>query len=211
MSTTPRIRRSDFIQSTQDNLAVFAENVVAKCADKAYDPVKAFITPVVEASANYRKALTDAALGGKVFTELKKVAKESLIKKLGVLASLLEVQPNATNAYLLGAGFSLFRDRTSNAEKSIFKPTILKAKPNGQVGQLVLEIDKGNSSGIQSIGYEFSEDNGETWKNGSYSNRSTFVMPGLPTGKDILIRARSLGTYDKVSEWSDAFMAFVHF
>jgi hypothetical protein len=205
-----RIRKTDYQKGGQDNLAMYAENVVTKCTDKSFDPVRAFVTPVVEASTVYRKALTDAAGGGRVVVELKNVARENLLTKLDALATNLQSQPNATAAYLMNAGFDLVKERTSNADKVLNKPSIKAAMPTSQKGQLIIEVDKGNTTGVLQLGYEYTVDQGATWKNGTYSSRSRFLMTNLPSATEIMLRARALGTHEKVSDWSEVFVASVY-
>lgn len=58
-------------------------------------------------------------------------------------------------------------------------------------------------------GVEWSENQGQTWNNGTYFSGKKGVVKNLPIRKDLLLRVRSIGSYNKESDFSTPIGTFL--
>jgi hypothetical protein len=206
----PKIKRPDFTDSNQEGVAIFAENVSVKCVGGQYKAVANEVANVSSLSSTFRGALTDASGGDKAKGIIAKTIFAQLVTALKTLATMLELQPEASELYYVEAGFNVVEEKKVSYNRTqIVTPLILKSMSTGIKGQLRMELDEIKESGFRKFSLEFSTDQGATWQNGKYTGRRKFVYSDLPSTSDLMVRARAIGTHDRVSPWSTVVTAAV--
>jgi hypothetical protein len=201
----PKILKSEYLRLSQEGLSIFSENVVKLCLSGIYIAVLTQVKALSIASDEYRVALLDAAGKERTKVYLKNEKKKALINALNLLATMLEVQPEISLTFIWGAGFKEQSDKTvvtRSKEASFEVPKIITAESTGKRGELRLELEPNKSVGFVQFAFEYSNDKGEVWHNGTYSTGSKFVWERLPSSSDLMIRSRSLGTRKRRSDWS---------
>jgi hypothetical protein len=205
----PKVLRTEYSKLTQDNLAIFAENVTTQCTAKAYDSVRAFVTAVAEKTTTYRLALVDATNRGKIQVLKKDLAMKDLYAALGALATNLDAKAGVDELYIVNAGFTIQGTTSTLRNTELQPPAIQAVDVNGIKGEAKVMIKKGKQRGYLTTGVEQSYDEGVTWQNGTYSSTDRFTMSGLQSGK-VMLRCRNIGTNNRTSNWSPVFVADVY-
>jgi hypothetical protein len=201
--TIVKIIRSEFTRAKRDALATFSENVAVKTTVGKYGAVAKESELVRRLTMEYRTALTEANGGDKAKTIILNDVQEQLVAALKTLATLIELQPEASELYYVEAGFSVTAEKkSSNNKTQLDTPQILKSMSTGIKGELRMEFEEIKDSGFRKFSLEYSADQGATWQNGTYTGRRKFLYANLPSSADLLLRARAIGTHDRLSPWS---------
>jgi hypothetical protein len=198
-----RIDRSVYRQAQQDELSIIADNIGVLCAEKSYESVSTESRAMVVCADEYRVALREAEGNDKFKNAVKKEKKKQLIKALNLLATVIEMTPDLTESYIIGAGFTPRSATTRKSNGVLGIPTILRASSTGVRGELLMQIELTDRQGFSQLAFEYSIDKGETWKNGMYSGSMKFTWTQLPSSYEMLIRTRTIGTRKRKSEWSE--------
>ncbi|MDX1910185.1 MAG: hypothetical protein SFV22_01805 [Saprospiraceae bacterium] len=204
------INRRAYRDATQANLVLFAENVLLRTRGI---PEFAFASASIEAIeaplAQYTHALALAQNRGRAEVSAKNDARETLVLAINHLADLLESQSDIGETRILQAGFDL-RINSSRPDFEPPSPQVMKAITTGKKGELRVQLAS-DSSGKASVMHacEYSEDQGQTWKNGVYRPSRSFVLQGLPSTNQLLLRFRTIGSGGRLSAWSEPVQAVV--
>jgi hypothetical protein len=205
-----KINKSDYKTASQEGLLVKSDNIAVMCAGPMYDAIRTEHKAVVVATEQYGVALQEAASGDKVKGAIKKEKKATLLSALDVLATVIEWNAQGSEVYFKGTGFKLNDEpKVANRNASLQAPIILKATSNGTRGELLMLIELATRSGVRQMGFEYSTDKGATWTNGTYSSSTKFTWDKLPSSSDVMLRTRSIGTYNRKSDWSEVVTAAV--
>lgn len=156
-----------------------------------------------------RDANARAVSGTKIDRLLRDNQKVELVSVLDKIA--LQVQYQATdqldNSLVYEAVFSLRNSRGPRSTAPLGAAEIVavaRGKDSGTIFGRCRRID-----GAVKFALEWSDDNGSSWHNGQYSLGSTFALQGLTPEKRYWIRARPLGTNNRVGNWSEPATLFV--
>jgi uncharacterized protein YodC (DUF2158 family) len=76
-------------------------------------------------------------------------------------------------------------------------------------GEVVCKWVKGDHCEKTAFEWEAADKPGQ-WQNGNYANGSKLLIKGLPSRKDVRIRARSLGSQNRRSVWCEPVAVFVY-
>jgi hypothetical protein len=199
----PKIDRSFYREAPQDELSIIADNIGMLCAHKSYDVVSIQSKAMVVIADEYRVALREAVGNDKFKNAVKREKKKQLIKALNLLATHIELVPDLTESYIVGAGFKPRNAAVKRSGGVLAIPTILRASSTGVRGELLMQIELTDRVGFSQLAFEYSIDQGETWKNGTYSSSFKFTWTQLPSSNEMLIRTRAIGTSKRKSEWSE--------
>lgn len=198
-----KVLRREYALLQQAELASFAANIVRRTLDAAaYAPVKPQVTALHLALQTYTEALADNRRTGTAQTVAKDRAKAALLAALNELASAIEQQAGDDPLYIVQAGFSRWKERVDYAGP-VLPPVNLRASGTGRRGEVRLSFDRPQPTLVRSYAMQYSADNGATWKNGAYAQRSNFVLRDLPHCPSLLIRVSILATRSRQSDWSE--------
>lgn len=169
--------------------------------------------PLTEALVQAIEALSGADARAASGSKADRVARDARrIDLLAVLEKIaLQVQLQATEAadetLIYEAGFS---PRPGKGRRS-FAPLgaaeiafVNRGKNSGTVSGRCRRID-----GAVKFALEWSDDAGANWHNGQYSQGTSFLLQGLTPEKRYWLRARPLGTNNRVGDWSEPVTLFV--
>jgi hypothetical protein len=202
------VHKGSYTTLRQNDLAIFTENVVAlTCGKKEYESVKNNADDV-KIKFDFFKALLLASLTDGNLTVQKKNALKNLIASLHKLSDGLDYFSNGDVAYIENAGMKPHKVRNYNLtyEQKLDTPQVVGVVVSNKVpGEL--EIDLTRVEGASNYGFEYSED-GETWINGQYSSTQNATIK-LPSRKELLVRARAIGTHDRKSDFCAPILTFV--
>jgi len=76
-------------------------------------------------------------------------------------------------------------------------------------GEISLQFRLPEPTRLRNNCVEYSMDNGETWRNGTYGTRTTIRVSGLPSWQLVQFRVCSLGAFQLKSAFSEVVEAFV--
>jgi hypothetical protein len=204
MAQKLKIKRTAYSNLKGNNLVIYALAIVKNCMSGEYDAYMTDIKNMEQAAMNYQTALIAAESGADFSNFESKATYAQLIEKMNRLASLLELDSEVTEAFLVKTGFELHAAKSKSSKNSNFAaPTILTAKSNGNRGELAIAISAPADAVIKKFGLEHSIDKGATWKNGDYNSRRSFTWKNLPASFELMVRVRAIGTGDLVSDWSN--------
>ncbi len=200
----------EFTRSAISDLLAFAALVKASLTASARLLAN---PPLVEALAQAIEALSEAETRAVSGSKAERVARDARrVDLLAVLEKIaLQVQLQATEAadetLVYEAGFS---PRPGQGRRS-FAPLgaaeiafVSRGKNSGTVSGKCRRID-----GAVKFALEWSDDAGATWHNGQYSKGASFLLQGLAPEKRYWLRARPLGTNNRIGDWSEPVTLFV--
>ena len=204
-----KVLRREYRQLKQAELASFAENVVNRVKGATpYAAVQSGVAALEQCSQTFARALAAARQGGIEQTQAKEAAKKQLLTELDAMANLIDNGASGDSAYIIGAGFRL-RSSPQRYTGIIGPPNILRATGTGRSGELRITLEDAVPAIVRMHALEWSEDKGAQWHNGTYDARNNFVASHLPNGREILVRARSIATRGRKSDWSAPVMVAV--
>lgn len=156
----------------------------------------------------YETALAAARNRGMAEVALKNEAQKNLLETLDKIADALDLKADSHPTLLTGAGFS-FQQSPIRFVGQIAAPEVLRVNSTGRRGEIRVQLSDEMPSVVLIHAMEYSQDKGSTWQNGTYHNRSNFVVGGLPAGTELQFRFKSIGRGDNKSEWSEPVMSGV--
>jgi hypothetical protein len=202
------VRRGCFTTLKQNDLAIFTENVVLLTFGiKEYELVNNNADDL-KVKFDIFKPLLLASLTDGSLAEKKRIAQKNLIAALHKLADGLDYFSNGKVAYIENAGMQPHKVRSYNInyDQVLEIPQVVGVLVSNKVpGDLDIELTK--VEGANNYGFEYSED-GETWINGQYSSTPNATIK-LPSRKELLVRARAIGTHDRKSDFCAPIKTFV--
>ncbi|MDX1910037.1 MAG: hypothetical protein SFV22_01060 [Saprospiraceae bacterium] len=203
-----KISRRHYRRVPQSALIAYSENILIRTRDVAQfaflqNEVKALETPLEQ----YRAALAAALNGGRAEIAQKNNQLKALIAALDAVANSLEAHAESSQTMILDAGFSVVIPpaRIETPET----PEIQRISSTGRKGELLVLLNDADPRAVLTHGIEYSDDQGQTWKNGIYRNQRRFILTDLPSSPQLFIRIRSIGRADRLSKWSDPVLTAV--
>ncbi|MBU6342819.1 MAG: fibronectin type III domain-containing protein, partial [Bacteroidetes bacterium] len=136
------------------------------------------------------------------------VLKAEMMKTLTSLVDDLNYNHNGLITWGANAGLPVVEERNKPVTE-ILPPANIRAIPQAVAGELELRYTLPSAKWVRITGLEYSEDDGKTWQNGSYSSKTVMKVKGLPSGKSVLIRLRAIGAGQRSSSWSNALKLFL--
>jgi len=88
-------------------------------------------------------------------------------------------------------------------------PEIVRAFSTGKKGELRINLRNFFPKAVRTHAFEYSLDQGASWKNGEYNSNRTFVVNGLPHAAEMWIHVKSLGSGAAKSGWSEPMVVAV--
>ncbi|MBI1227927.1 MAG: hypothetical protein GC192_22035 [Bacteroidetes bacterium] len=205
-----KVRRTAWRTLTQAKLPNYANNVYNLTKDV---PAYAYL----DAKVDVLKLKSDAlagwldviGTGNHSAMTNKNLAIPELYAALEDVATGLE--ENATTAaFIVEAGMEVHK--TPVRHVGDLMPVFgFVAVSNGLLGEALLTFNcpTEQRGQITTFAVEWSDDNKQTWHNGTYKNAERIVMKGLPNRVDIYFRVCCLGTHGRKSSWSSEVEAYV--
>lgn len=206
------INRRSYRSAPQAELASFTENVLQRTRE---NPEFSFLAEsLVELETcleQYQKALAAAKNRGLVEVSAKNEARGKLVACLDLVADQLETAPELSPTRVLNAGFRANESAARTGETPPV-PKIVKAVPTGNRGELKVHLNTWEGVNRQRLLHacEYSDDQGQTWKNGQYKPSQRFVLSELPPLSTLQFRFRTVAPSGKTSKWSDVVTAAVN-
>ena len=205
MSKRPKVNRTYYKKLSQSGLSVFALATVNKTKGIAeYKDLADSVLGLEEKATAYATALQEAELGGRDRVLKKNFAKKEVLAAMDDLANGMDFFSKGSIAFFTQSGLPLQNGAVQHTGE-LAPPLKFSAAATGVPGvvELRYEIVADQRSSVNSIGVEWSIDNGVTWQNGKYgSTKSKMTLTGMPSRQLVLIRIHCLGTRDRVSNWS---------
>lgn len=204
------ITRRDYQRMPQAKLAIFAENVFRNTNGIAdYQNFQVRVGDLGAALALYKVVLLDAVKGGESQVLAKNIAKLKLIENVDKLLTSMEVSEGITPQMIVNAGFTLKSKPAPVFAGKLPPPEILRAVTTGNRGQIKVSLKDAFPQAVALHALEYSPDQGVTWINVNYYSSRNFIVDGLPSLTEILIRVKALGRGGNKSEWSSPVMVAV--
>lgn len=193
---------------TDDELRSFEVDVVTATVDvAAYLAVKPQADAVEVAGDEFATACTNAADGGTALISTKNTKRKALLKKLDALGTALQLTVGTDLDYILKAHYKIV-EPGEKSDAPLPDPELDSVKC-GVLSGTVKGSVKAFPKGVTSIAVEYSDDNGLTWKNGTYSSGKKFLLEGLISRHDYLVRVTYHGTFQRTSNPSAYLPIFV--
>ncbi len=194
----------------EDKLLIFSINVHTRITN---DPTFSSISEEVkkalgDANTAYEELLQKAVKGSVLDTVKKNDGKQLVIDLLYKVAQSVNVIANGEESVILAAGFEV-RKQAARREADPSPITDLVVQPMLVAGEVHCKWTK--SADSNKTAFEWTEDmEPRQWHNGEYSDGGKLLIKGLPSKKNVLIRARALGSGNRKSPWSEAIPVFVY-
>lgn len=205
----PLILKKAYKSLTQTALVSFADNVYQRMSSRPeYQMYSADITLLNQQLTQYADALSKAVNRGIDNVILKDEARKALMQTLDRITDQLNLHHTGQESWGTNAGMEVKRE-LFNTNGDLQPPSNLQVLSRGIRGEAILTFKLMEPSRVLNNALEYSLDEGNTWKNGTYSSSSTIKMKGLPSRQVVLFRVRSLGTYQRASAWTESVEAFV--
>ena len=205
-----KVKKTAFQSLRQAGLVAFATNVTNRMTERPeYAAFADKVLVLKQQTDAFIAALADSAQGGADRITLKGESQAALVRTLNELADDLNYFHTGPESWVTNAGFSAIDPRTGTKLGSMQPPTNIRAIPQTVSGELELRYELPDPRAVRNTGLEFSTDNGETWKNGTYSSGSVMKVKGLPARQAVIIRLRSIGTLQRMSGWSESMELFL--
>jgi hypothetical protein len=211
MQNSVKVSLTAFKRKNDVELNGFASILVENGKDKEFEVFRATLDKLATESADYSTKLQKAQNKGKVEIEEKDIAKEKLLLTMCEYAYYVTGAAVQNPTLVAKSGFiAVSNDNNrSNPNLNLAAPFGLKVSPGTLSGELVLSFQVEDANRVVKTALEISQDNGLTWKNGTYFTGRKHIVKNLPTRKDLLLRVRSLGTYSRESDFSTPIAAFL--
>lgn len=204
------VLRRVYQQTRQDELATFAENVIQRTTGQAdYQPLAEALQQLAVCAAAYKDALAAARDRGRMAIAAKNQAQAALLAALDTAADGLDFHAKGDSRYILNAGMPVRTPRRSLLLGDVPPPARFQARTTGRPGEAAVSFRLPEPGMVRSNAVEHSIDGGQTWQNGAYDNRTRFTVANLPARREVLLRARSVGTRGRMSAWTDPVTVFV--
>lgn len=193
-----------------DKLLVFANTLLENAKSPTFEPYQAAIANLQKDTDDYNTKLQKSKNNGRIERDLKNQAKEELILTIDEYAFLISSKAVRTPSIILEAGFEYQSSSSKgNRQGDIMPPFGLSVTLSKNSGEIYLKFQLEDPKMVVKNGVEWSEDAGATWNNGTYFSGKKGTVKNLPTRKDLLIRARSIGTYNRESDFSVPISTFL--
>lgn len=185
----------------QSALIAFSENIIARTKAAKFASLQPDAAALESAIEQFRSALAASLNGGKAEVAHKNRQLQTLLAALDQITDGIVQYAGDDPAELLAAG--LAATQALSRSEQLEAPEIIRIGSTGRKGEIQMQIESAAPNAVLTHGIEYSDDQGQTWKNGSYRSRRRFVLDGLPSAAALLIRVRIIGRADRLSKWSE--------
>lgn len=210
MTAFAKVNLTAFKKKNDVELNGFATILIENGKDKIFDPFRTTLEKLAVDAADYATKFQKAQNRGIVEIQAKDIAKEKLLMTLTEYAYYVTGASVYNSAILAQSGFDASVEASrGNPDVRLAAPFGLKVSPGVLSGELILSFQVENPKMVVKNALEISQDNGLTWKNGTYFTGKKFIVNNLPIRKDLLLRVRSLGSYSRASDFSAPISAFL--
>jgi hypothetical protein len=193
---------------SQAVLRTHSNDVATDTVDKpTYAAVSDEADDVKLKSDAYDLACTNAANGGIGLVETKNKRKKELLLALDALGNALQATFTGDYTYIINAHYD-YRKNPQQSNEPLPDPD-LEFAVNGVLSGTVNGKVSNFPTGVKTVAVEYSDDNGLTWKNGTYSTGKKFTLSGLTPRTDYLIRVFFHGSHQRTSNPSVVKPVFV--
>ena len=211
MNAFSKVNLTAFKKKNDAELNGFAILLIENGKDKAFDPFRTTLEKLATDAADYTTKFQKAQNKGIVEVQAKDAAKEKLLMTMTEYAYYVTGAAVYNPTLIAQSGFDANNNdhnRTS-PNVNLTAPFGLKVSPGVLSGELILSFQLEDAKRVVKNALEISQDNGETWKNGTYFTGRKYLVKNLPVRKDLLLKVRSLGTYSRESDFSVPINAFL--
>ncbi len=210
MTAIAKVNLTSFKKKNDVELNGFASILLENGKDKVFDPFRTTLEKLATDAADYATKFQKAQNRGIVEIQAKDAAKEKLLLTLTEYAYYVTGAAVYNPAIVAQSGFEASTEAyRGNPDLSLAAPFGLKVSPGVLSGEVVLSFQVEDAKMVVKNALEVSQDNGTTWKNGTYFTGKKFIVKNLPIRKDLLLRVRSLGSYSRASDFSAPISAFL--
>lgn len=197
-----KISRRHYRRVPQSELIAYSENILARTKNvEAFAFMQSEVQALETPHEQFRIALAASLNGGRAEIAHKNQQMKALVAALDQVANALETRANGNPTMILDAGFSVVP--LSNRVDAPETPEILRIGSTGRKGEVQVQLDDADPRAVLTHGVEYSEDQGQTWHNGTYRSQRRFVLENLPSSSALFIRIRSIGRSDRLSKWTE--------
>jgi len=202
-NNSPRVKRSAWRTLRQDDLPVYADNVLTKTAKPEYDPVRDSLTALTTVNVTLKQSLANALTRDRAAVAYKDIVLKQFFACMEKVASDLEYHANGSEMYIINAGMEVHKSR-SNHTAELVPSANLVVESTGIPGQALLKFHypKSLRKQVETFAVEHSHDVKATWQNGVYRNSMRILVDGLPSRQEVFFRVRALGTRGRKSPWT---------
>ncbi len=202
--STVKVARQAYRRARQNDLVSFSENIITRMTGSAtYATLQPQVQALSDAVTRYAETLAAARNRGMAEVLAKNLAKAALVAQLDVVASALDIVVAGNPQLIVDAGFPVPQSPGQRYTGKLPAPAILRAFSTGKKGEVRVLLDDFAPEAVLTHAIEYSEDRGNTWKNGEYHSRRKFVVNGLPHAADLWLHVKSVGHGNNRSEWSE--------
>lgn len=208
----PRVKRSVIGNLSQDQIPVLAKKVLAATTGVAkYDLMRTTLERLAERTTAYSAALLDAQDGGTKLVKIKNIEKTKLVAVLNKGADGFDYLEDGTNQIVLDSGMEEQQKSTRSTvtKQTPTRPKSVVVTPLAVEGKIKLKFELPNRKHTVMVAVEWQEVGSPIWHNGTYFTDTKGEVMGLPSGKEILVRIRSLGRYELKSSWTTSIIVKV--
>lgn len=195
-------------EMTLPQLRTHGSNVTTATFDiPAYLSVKPEADDVKLKYDLFETACVAATNGGKTLNQMKDKRKVEFLVSLDVLGTALQLNVGDDLTFITNAYYE-YRVQPVKSDAPLPDPNLLYVKAGvllGTVEGKLIDLPKG----VRTVALEYSVDEGVTWQNGTYSTGKKFIITGLTSRTDILVRAIFHGTFQRSSNPSTPVPVFV--
>jgi hypothetical protein len=211
MRNVSKVKITAYKKLNDDELAIFANNLIDNGKDKVFDPFRATLELLDTETTDYANKLQKAKNKGIVEVEVKNVAKENLLLRMDEYALLVTSLALRDAAMIAKSGFEGQNKEVNRTSPTmeLAPPYALRVQYGKNAGEIELSYVLEMPKRVVKNGIEWSDDAGETWHNGTYFSGKKGLIKNLPTRKDLLLRVRSIGAYNRESGFSTPIGTFL--
>lgn len=155
----------------------------------------------------FETACVAAANGGKTLNQMKDKRKEEFLGSLDALGTALQLNVGDDLTFITNAYYE-YRLQPVKSDGPLPDPNLLYVKAGALLGTVegkLVNLPKG----VRTVALEYSNNDGLTWRNGTYTTGKKFTISGLISRTEILVRAIYHGTFQRSSNPSAPVPVFV--
>lgn len=206
-----KVNLTSFKKKNDAELISFGNMLIENGKDKDFDPFRNTLDKLALDVADFEEKVLKSDNKGRIELNAKNIAREKLLATITEFAYYVTGASVYSPTIVSKSGFSANPNSGSrhNPNANLAAPFGLKMALNPKTQEYKLSFELEEPSMVVKNALEFSEDNGEAWKNGTYFSGKTYVMNNFPRRKDLLVRVKSLGRYSRESEFSIPLSVFL--
>lgn len=193
-----------------DKFLVFAGSIIEHGKAEEFKPYQVILDRLQTETEDYNTKLQRARNRGKIEVEQKNIAKAALLLTLDEYALTISAAALRNPSIIIAAGFE-YQSSGSHGNRVIElgPPYGLNVNLGKSSGEVLLSYQLEVPRLVVKNGVEWSDDQGKTWHNGTYFSGKKGIVKNLPIRKDLLLRVRSIGAYDRESDFSIPISTFL--